>query len=479
MYEPVIGLEVHAQLLTETKIFCGCLTRFGDPPNTHLCPVCAGLPGALPVLNRRAVEFAVRAALALGCRINESSEFARKNYFYPDLPKGYQISQYDSPLASGGHVELAGGDGSIRVGITRLHMEEDAGKSLHAGFHDSAHKTYIDYNRSGVPLIEIVTEPDLRSAADAASFFELLRELLVWLGVNDGNMEEGSLRCDANVSVRRAGTETFGTKTEVKNLNSFRFLQRALEYEVTRQVERLEGGHPIVQETRLWDQNEARTVAMRGKEEAHDYRYFPEPDLPPIELTAGRVAAIRAAMPELPAARRARLAAEYGIPARDAAELTRSRELADYFEQTARAAGNAKAAANWVMGELSRTRNERGGSIAHAGVTPAELAGLITLVDRGTINATTAKSVFDKMYATGQTADAIVRADGLAQVSDEQALAATVSGVLAAHSDAVAQYRAGKTASLGFLVGQVMKATGGKANPRLVNELLRREIERA
>jgi aspartyl-tRNA(Asn)/glutamyl-tRNA(Gln) amidotransferase subunit B len=479
MYEPVIGLEVHAQLLTETKIFCGCLTRFGDPPNTHLCPVCAGLPGALPVLNHRAVDLAVRAALALGCRINESSEFARKNYFYPDLPKGYQISQYDRPLASGGHVELARGGGSIRVGITRVHMEEDAGKSLHEGFHDSAHKTYIDYNRSGVPLIEIVTEPDLRSAADAASFFEMLRELLVWLGVNDGNMEEGSLRCDANVSVRRAGTETFGTKTEVKNLNSFRFLQRALEYEVIRQVERLEAGHPIVQETRLWDQNEARTVAMRGKEAAHDYRYFPEPDLPPNELTAERLAAIRAVMPELPAARRTRLAAEYDISAHDAAELTRSRELADYFEQAARAAGNAKAAANWIMGELSRTLNERGGSIAHAGVTPDALAGLITLVDRGTINTTTAKSVFEKMYATGQTADAIVRAEGLAQVSDEQALAGIVSGVLAAHTDAIAQYRAGKAASLGFLVGQVMKATGGQANPRLVNELLRREIERA
>ena len=479
MYEPVIGLEVHAQLLTETKIFCGCRTRFGAPPNTHLCPVCAGLPGALPVLNRRAVELAVRAALALGCRISESSEFARKNYFYPDLPKGYQISQYDRPLGSGGHVELARGGGSIRVGITRVHMEEDAGKSLHDGFHDSAHKTYIDYNRSGVPLIEIVTEPDLRSAADAALFFETLREVLVWLGVNDGNMEEGSLRCDANVSVRRAGTAAFGTKTEVKNLNSFRFLQRALEYEVIRQVERLEAGHPIVQETRLWDQNEARTVAMRGKEEAHDYRYFPEPDLPPIELTPERLAAIRAGMPELPATRRTRLAAEYGISAHDAAELTRSPELADYFEQTARAAGSAKAAANWIMGELSRTLNERGGSITHAGVTPDALAGLIMLVDRGTINTTTAKTVFETMYATGQAADAIVRAEGLAQVSDEQALAAIVSGVLAAHTDAVAQYRAGKGASLGFLVGQVMKATGGKANPRLVNELLRREIERA
>jgi aspartyl-tRNA(Asn)/glutamyl-tRNA(Gln) amidotransferase subunit B len=479
MYEPVIGLEVHAQLLTETKIFCGCRTCFGDPPNTHVCPVCAGLPGALPVLNRRAVEFAVRAALALGCRINEWSEFSRKNYFYPDLPKGYQISQYDRPLASDGMVELPRGGASIRVGITRVHMEEDAGKSLHEGFPDSAHKTYIDYNRSGVPLIEIVTEPDLRSAADAAAFFETLRDLLVWLGVNDGNMEEGSLRCDANVSVRRVGSKGFGTKTEMKNLNSFRFLQRALEYEVVRQVERLEAGQAVVQETRLWDQQDARTVAMRGKEEAHDYRYFPEPDLPPIEVSPGRLGAIRSAMPELPDARRTRMVAEYGISEHDAVELTRSRALADYFEGTARAGGNAKAAANWVMGELSRTLNERGHAIAHAGVTPDALAGLIALVDRGTINTTTAKMVLEKMYATGLAAHAIVRAEGLGQVSDEHALSAVVSDVLAAHSDAVAQYRAGKAASLGFLVGQVMKATGGKANPRLVNELLRREIERA
>jgi aspartyl-tRNA(Asn)/glutamyl-tRNA(Gln) amidotransferase subunit B len=478
MYEPVIGLEIHAQLLTDTKIFCGCRTRFGDPPNTHVCPVCTGLPGALPVLNRRAVEYAVRAALALGCRINPRSEFARKNYFYPDLPKGYQISQYERPLASDGLVELPRGGGSIKVGITRVHMEEDAGKSLHEGFPDSAQKTYIDYNRSGVPLIEIVTEPDLRSAADAAAFFETLRELLVWLGVNDGNMEEGSLRCDANVSVRRAGSEAFGTKAEVKNLNSFRYLQRALEHEVVRQIERIEAGERVVQETRLWDQHEGRTVAMRGKEEAHDYRYFPEPDLPPLELSAAHVAAIRGTMPELPHARRMRLVADYCIPEHDAAELTRSRALADYFEQTARAAGNPKAASNWIMGELSRTLNERGVAIEQVSVAPGALAGLITLVDRGTINTTTAKAVFEKMCATGQAAETIVGDEGLAQISDESALAAIVSGVLAAHADAVAQYRGGKAASLGFLVGQVMKATGGKASPRLVNELLRREIER-
>ena len=370
MYEPVIGLEIHAQLLTDTKIFCGCRTRFGDPPNTHVCPVCAGLPGALPVLNRRAVDLAVRAALSLGCRINARSEFARKNYFYPDLPKGYQISQYDQPLASAGLVEIPGAGSRVRVAITRVHMEEDAGKSLHEGFPDSAQHTYIDYNRSGVPLIEIVTEPDLRSAADAATFFETLRQLLVWLGVSDGNMEEGSLRCDANVSVRRAGTEPLGTKAEVKNLNSFRHLQKALEHEIARQAELLADGGRVVQETRLWDPVSARTVSMRSKEEAHDYRYFPEPDLPPLVFSAARVAAIAEGLPELPHVRRARFVAEYGLSDNDAGEMTRSRGIADYFEETARHAGNPKAAKDWVMGELSRTLNERGVEIEQAGVTP-------------------------------------------------------------------------------------------------------------
>jgi aspartyl-tRNA(Asn)/glutamyl-tRNA(Gln) amidotransferase subunit B len=478
MYEPVIGLEIHAQLLTDTKIFCGCRTRFGDPPNTHVCPVCAGLPGALPVLNRRAVDLAVRAALSLGCRINARSEFARKNYFYPDLPKGYQISQYDQPLASAGLVEIPGAGSRVRVAITRVHMEEDAGKSLHEGFPDSAQHTYVDYNRSGVPLIEIVTEPDLRSAADAATFFETLRQLLVWLGVSDGNMEEGSLRCDANVSVRRAGTELLGTKTEVKNLNSFRHLQRALEHEIARQAERLADGGRVVQETRLWDPVSARTVSMRSKEEAHDYRYFPEPDLPPLVFGAARVAEIAEGLPELPHVRRARFAAEYGLSDNDAGEMTRSRGVADYFEETARHAGNPKAAKDWVMGELSRTLNERGVEIEQAGVTPDALAGLVRLVDGGAINSTTAKTVFEKMYGTGRAADEIVRSEGLAQISDEDALATIVRDILGAQPDAVAQYRAGKAASFGFLVGQVMKATSGKASPKVVNELLRREIER-
>ncbi|HZA37241.1 MAG TPA: Asp-tRNA(Asn)/Glu-tRNA(Gln) amidotransferase subunit GatB [Vicinamibacterales bacterium] len=478
MYEPVIGLEIHAQVLTDTKIFCGCRTRFGDPPNTHVCAVCAGLPGALPVLNRRAVDLAVRAALALGCRINARSEFARKNYFYPDLPKGYQISQYDQPLASAGLVEIPGAGSRVRVAITRVHMEEDAGKSLHEGFHDSAQHTYIDYNRSGVPLIEIVTEPDLRSAADAATFFDTLRRLLVWLGVSDGNMEEGSLRCDANVSVRPAGTETLGTKTEVKNLNSFRHLQKALEHETARQVELLADGGRVVQETRLWDPAGARTVAMRSKEEAHDYRYFPEPDLPPLEFSAGRVATIAEALPELPHVRRARFVAEYGLSDNDAGEMTRSRGMADYFEETARRAGNPKAAKDWVVGELSRTLNERGVEIEQAGVTPEALGGLVRLVDGGTINSTTAKTVFEKMYGTGRTADEIVSSEGLAQISDEDALVTIVRDIIAAQPEAVAQYRAGKAASFGFLVGQAMKATAGKASPKVVSELLRREIER-
>ncbi|HYM25210.1 MAG TPA: Asp-tRNA(Asn)/Glu-tRNA(Gln) amidotransferase subunit GatB, partial [Vicinamibacterales bacterium] len=452
-FEAVIGLEIHAQLLTATKIFCGCSAAFGAPPNTHVCPVCLGLPGALPVLNRGAVDFAIRAALALDCTVHETSIFARKNYFYPDLPKGYQISQYERPLATGGHVDLAKKDGgTVRVGITRIHMEEDAGKSLHEGFPDSARKTYVDFNRSGVPLIEIVTEPDLRSAADAAAFFSALRDDLVWLGVNDGSMEEGSLRCDANVSVRPAGREALGTKAEVKNLNSFRFLQKALEYEIDRQIDVISGGGRVVQETRLWNSAQGVTESMRSKEEAHDYRYFPEPDLPPLVVDAARVEEVRRSMPELPAARRQRFAEQYALPVYDAAQLTESRALADYFEKTVAAGANPKLAGNWIMGELARVLNDRGIAIEAAPIAPGRLADLVALVEKGTISGSIAKSVFEKMLATGESAEAIVSAEGLTQINDEGALRTLVADVVGPHADAVAQYRAGKAATFGFLV---------------------------
>ena len=476
-FEAVIGLEIHAQLLTASKIFCGCSAAFGGDPNSHVCPVCLGLPGALPVLNRTAVDYAIRAGLALGSAIHATSIFARKNYFYPDLPKGYQISQYEQPLATGGVVEFMSGGEPRRVGITRVHLEEDAGKSLHEGFADSDRKTYVDYNRSGVPLVEIVTEPDLRSAADAAEFFTRLRALLVWLGVNDGNMEEGSLRCDANVSVRPRGTAAFGTKAEVKNLNSFRFLQKALEYEIERQVDLLAGGGRVPQETRLWDAAAGRTLSMRSKEEAHDYRYFPEPDLPPVFVDAGRVSRIRAGMPELPDARRRRFVERYALPEYDAGQLTQSRALADYFEGAVAAGAPAKAASNWIMGALARQLKDAHADIASSPLTPARLAGLLALVENGTISGSMAKGVFETMFASGQTADAIVAAGGLAQIDDSSHIAGLIADVIATHPRPVAEYRGGKTATFGFLVGQVMKAAGGKANPTHVNELLKRALE--
>jgi aspartyl-tRNA(Asn)/glutamyl-tRNA(Gln) amidotransferase subunit B len=476
-YEAVIGLEIHAHLRTASKIFCGCSTAFGAPPNTHCCPVCLGFPGALPVLNRTAVDLAVRAALALGCRINETSIFARKNYFYPDLPKGYQISQYERPLASAGAIGSTSAAGGRRVGITRVHLEEDAGKSLHEGFPDSDRKTYLDYNRSGAPLIEIVTEPDLRSAAEAAEFFSRLRAILVWLDVNDGNMEEGSLRCDTNVSVRPSGASALGTKAEVKNLNSFRFLQKALEYEIERQSEVLEHGGRVAQETRLWDAAAGATVSMRSKEEAHDYRYFPEPDLPPLVVRPARVAAIRDGMPELPDARRHRFVVSCGLPEYDAIQLTQSRALADFFEAAVRAGAAPKAVSNWMMGELARALNASGRDISESPVSPERLARLLALIDDGTISGAIAKGVFEKMFESRRAAEEIVRAEGLRQIDDETQIVQLVADVLAANADAVAQYRAGKAATFGFLVGQVMKAASGRANPGRVNAILKKALD--
>lgn len=475
-YEAVIGLEIHAQLQTATKIFCGCSTAFGAPPNAHTCPVCAGLPGALPVLNRKAVDLAVTAALALGCEVQERSVFARKNYFYPDLPKGYQISQYELPLALGGGLQMPPSVGGRFVKLTRIHMEEDAGKSLHEGFADSDRKTYLDFNRSGTPLVEIVSEPDLRSAEEAALFFETLRQILVWLGVNDGNMDEGSLRCDANVSVRREGDPKLGTKAEVKNVNSFRYLEKAIAYEIGRQIDVLDHGGRVVQETRLFDAARGTTHSMRSKEEAHDYRYFPEPDLPPLIVEAGRRRAIAASMPELPEARRRRFIAEYAIPEYDAALLTQTRGVADYFEETARQSGNAKAASNWVMGEVLRNMKERAIGIEAVPITPAALAGLIGIVEQGTISSTVSKDVFAKMYDTGRAAAEIVAADGLAQISDSSSIEPIVQRVLAAHPDVVAEIKAGKDRKFQFLVGQVMKETKGKGDPKLVTDLMRAAI---
>ncbi|MCC6766303.1 MAG: Asp-tRNA(Asn)/Glu-tRNA(Gln) amidotransferase subunit GatB [Deltaproteobacteria bacterium] len=476
-YESVIGLEVHAELLTASKIFCGCSAAFGAPPNRHTCPVCLGMPGMLPVLNRRVVEFAVRAGLATHCRIAPVSRWARKNYFYPDLCKGYQISQYELPICEAGWIDVPLEDGTKRVRLTRIHMEEDTGKNIHDA-HGSA--SLVDFNRSGVPLLEIVSEPDMTWPAEAGAYLRTLRSILQYLQICDGNMEEGSFRCDANCSVRPRNTMALGTKIEIKNMNSFRAVERAIAYELERQVRVLEEGGTLVQETRLWDPDREETRAMRSKESAHDYRYFPDPDLPPLVVSASFVEDVRRSLPELPDARRARFVSVLGLPEYDAEVLTARRDVADYFEAVVTAHPNAKAASNWVMGDILRLVREQklddAPVIERWPVTAAHLGALIALIDGGTISGKIAKTVFEEMLACGDAPAAIVERTGLVQVSDEGPIVAAIDQVLAANGAKVEEYRGGKDKLFGFFVGQVMKATGGKANPGLVNALLKKKL---
>jgi len=485
-WETVIGLEIHAQLSTESKIFCGCATRFGDEPNANTCPTCLGLPGALPVLNRRVIELGARAALALGLHINHQSIFARKNYFYPDLPKGFQISQYDQPFSSNGELEIMTAERDEaghplewrpkKIRITRLHLEEDAGKNVHEGLPDVDRYSYIDLNRAGVPLAEIVTEPDFRSSWEAYDYVNHVRRALQWVGASEADLEKGNLRCEANVSVRRAGDEKFGTKVELKNLNSVRFMQRAIEFEVKRHIEVLESGGRLAQETRLWDDRALETRVMRSKEEAHDYRYFPEPDLQPLIVSEEFVEELRRSMPELPESRRQRFTEQYGLSYADASQLVSDRALADYYETAAEASGNPRASSNWIRSELLRELEDKGISAAESPVTAQNLAALVRLIDDAKISGKQGKDVLVEMFRTGKPAHAIIEEQGLVQVSDTAEIDALIDDVIAANPDQLASYRSGKEALLGFFVGQVIKASKGKANPKVVNERLRAKL---
>ena len=472
----VIGLEVHTELKTASKIFCGCTTEFGGEQNTHVCPVCLGLPGVLPVLNEKVLEFAIRTGLALNCTISPYSKFDRKNYYYPDLPKNFQTSQYDLPICENGYLDIEVGGETKRIGITRVHMEEDAGKLVHAGTISNSEYALVDYNRTGVPLLEIVSEPDIRTPEEAKAYLEKIKSILSYIDVSDCKMEEGSLRCDANISLRPIGQEQFGTKAEIKNVNSFKAVQRALEYEVERQTEVLEEGGRIIQETRTWDDSRGVTLSMRNKEQAQDYRYFPEPDLVPIVVDASWVESIRQALPELPEARKQRIMKDHGLSAYDAEVITAARPMAEYYDALVAAGAEAKAAANWLMGEVSKHLNACSLDIRSCPVPPASLAEMIALIDKGTISGKIAKTVFESMWNEGKTATVIIKEQGLVQMSDEGELGGIVEAVIAAHPQSVADFKAGKEKAIGFLVGQIMRQTKGRANPELVNRILKEKL---